>query len=104
MTARVRAQVGSHPRSAMTVVLVAAAMIMGLGVRHVASRREVVRVGYELSAAAAELRHLEEAGRRLRLERSVLTGPERIDTLAAGLGLAPPLPEQVRIVGRAGAR
>lgn len=80
---------------------VLATLCTALGVRHVADRRDIVRVGYELSAATVELRRLEEDNRRLRLERSVLTNPERIERLAAGLGMARPSPDQIRVVNRA---
>jgi cell division protein FtsL len=69
--------------------------------RHVSRRRDVVRLGYELSAATAQLRHAQEENRRLRLEKSVLTQPDRIEGLAAGLGMIRPGPEQIRAVGPA---
>ena len=75
-----------------------AAVSTALGVRHVTERRDVVRVGYALSSATAELRRLEEENRRLRLERSVLTSPERIERLAAGLGMTRPAADQIRVV------
>ncbi|HUS63248.1 MAG TPA: cell division protein FtsL [Kofleriaceae bacterium] len=87
-------------RSRLGVVglVVLAVLSTAIGLRHVADRRDVVRVGYALSSATAELRRLEEDNRRLRLERSVLTSPARIERLAVGLGMARPGPEQIRVV------
>ena len=99
-----RARVKSHPRQAIAGLVLLAAMITALGLRQVAHRREVVRLGYELSSATAELRRLDEQARRLRLEKSVLTSPARIERLAIGLGMVRPTPEQVRVVRGAPAR
>jgi cell division protein FtsL len=93
-----RARVKSHPRQAIAALVVLAALITALGLRQVAHRREVVRLGYELSSATAELRRLDEQARRLRLEKSVLTSPARIERLATGLGMVRPTPEQIRVV------
>jgi cell division protein FtsL len=93
-----RARVKSHPRQAIAALVVLAALITALGLRQVAHRREVVRLGYELSSATAELRRLDEQARRLRLEKSVLTSPARIERLAIGLGMVRPTPEQIRVV------
>jgi cell division protein FtsL len=82
-------------------MLILAALLTGLGVRHVADRRERVRLGYELSAASAELRRVSEENRRLRLEKSVLTDPDRIERLAANLGMVRATTDQIRVV-RAG--
>lgn len=96
-----RARVVSHPRLAIVLLVGVAVLVTGLGLRHVGHRREVVRLGYELSAATAELRRLDEEERRLRLEKSVLTSPGRIGHLASELGLVQPDPDQIRIVWRA---
>ena len=88
---------GSSRRAVVGLSLLAA-LVTAVGLRHVAHRRDVVRVGYELSSATAELRRLEEENRRLRLEASVLTHPGRIERLAGNLGLVRPAPEQIRVV------
>jgi cell division protein FtsL len=97
----VRARVKSHPRLSILALVGLAVLVTGLGLRRVGHRREVVRLGYELSAATVELRRLDEEARRLRLEKSVLTSPARIEHLAQGLGMVRPAPEQIRIVWRA---
>ena len=81
-----------------TGLVVLAALVAALGIRHVADRRERVRLGYELSAANAELRSTSEENRRLRLEKSVLTDPDRIERLAANLGMVRPGSDQIRVV------
>jgi cell division protein FtsL len=96
-----RARIVSHPRRAIAGVVLLAALVTALGLHRVAHRREVVRLGYELSSITAEMRRLDEEARRLRLEKSVLTSPARIERLAAGLGMVRPAPEQIRIVWRA---
>jgi cell division protein FtsL len=60
-----------------------------------------VRLGNELSAATVELRRHDDQPRRLRLEKSVLTSPARIERLAAALGMVRPAREQIRVVWRA---
>jgi len=80
-------------------LFILAALLTGLGVTHVAHRRERVRLGYELSAASAELRRVSEENRRLRLEKSVLTDPDRIERLAASVGMVRPSTDQIRVVG-----
>lgn len=82
----------------VTGLVVLAALVTGLGVRQVSHRRERVRLGYELSAASAELRRVSEENRRLRLEKSVLTDPDRIERLAANLGMARATTDQIRVV------
>jgi cell division protein FtsL len=90
--------VNRRSRLGVAGVVAIAVLSTAIGVRHVTDRREVVKVGYALSSATAELRRLEEDNRRLRLERSVLTSPARIERLAAGLGMARPGADQIRIV------
>ena len=87
-----------NPRRAVVGMFVVAVLATSLCVRHVSHRRAVVRVGYSLSAATAELRRVEEENRRLRLEKSVLTSPARIERLAGDMGLTRPAPEQIRVV------
>ena len=99
-----RAQMVSHPRLTIAGLVLLAALVTALGLRQVAHRREVVRLGYALSSVTAELRRLDEQARRLRLEKSVLTTPARIERLAESLGMVRPSPEQIRVVWRAPAQ
>ncbi len=75
-----------------------ATVIVLLGIAHVARRQEVIQLGYDLSKATEALTEEQEENRRLRLEKSILTNPERIRRLAAQLGMTPPGPEQIRVV------
>jgi cell division protein FtsL len=89
---------------AVVGLLILCGLLTGLGIRHVSDRRERVRLGYELSAASAELRRVSEENRRLRLEKSVLTDPDRIERLAANLGMVRPTTDQIRVVVEKGSR
>jgi len=90
-------------RAAVIVVLLAASAVLALGLTHVARRQRGIRIGYALSTDTTELRRLEEENRRLRLERSMLRHPRRIERLAVELGMARPDPHQIRVApGRGG--
>jgi len=79
-------------------MIFASGIVILLGVVKVHQRHNVVSVGYELSEAASELHKLREENRRLRLEKSVLTHPARIERLARARGMRLPEPEQLRIL------
>ena len=83
-------------RRKLALLTGAALLVIGAGVGQVQRRHESVRLGYELSRADAELRALEEEDRRLRLEISVLTNPERIESLARAMGMERPRLYQIR--------
>lgn len=83
---------------AVAGMITIAAVVIALAVGHVTRRQEAIRLGYDLSDALTELRHAQEENRRLRLERSVLTSPDRISGLAAQMGMHQPTEGQVRIV------
>ncbi len=88
----------SPSRTSVACLVVVALLMMALGLAHVGRRQQVVALAYELSKATEQQSRLEEENRRLRLEKSTLTSPERLERLAASLGLVPPAPEQVRVV------
>ena len=69
------------------------------GALQVKRHHELLRLSYQLSDVTDELRDAEEENRRLRLERSVLTSPARIEAMAAELGLVHPDPTNTRIIG-----
>jgi cell division protein FtsL len=83
-------------RSVAALLMIVAAALAALGALRVRSQHELLRLGYELTEATAELREKREENRRLRLELSVLTAPDRIERLAEGMGLTPPEPGQIR--------
>lgn len=85
---------------AVAGMIVAALILMLLGIAHVSRRQEVIGLGYQLSRATEELRRQEEENRRLRLEKATLTNPERIRRLAESLGMTQPGPAQIRVVRR----
>ncbi len=96
-TATAMPRTGNRRVRAATL-LIALAGCMALAIGHVARRHEAIRLGYELSAARAEHRAALEENRRLALERSMLRHPDRIGRIAAGMGMRPPEPEQIRVV------
>jgi cell division protein FtsL len=93
-----RPQIAPSMAVAATCLVLIALVLIGLGATHVHQRREAIRYSYELGEAMADLREAEEANRQLRLERSVLTDPERVRRLAEARGLRQPTAGQVRIV------
>lgn len=96
-------QASPQPRRerALVACLVALALaLIALGCVRVQQQHRIVKLGYELREAQGDLRRLEEEHRRLSLELSVLTNPQRLETLATGLGMVRPGPEQLRRVSR----
>lgn len=85
-------------RVAVVTLLLVAAAVLALALTHVARRHEIVRLGYELSEATDELRAAQREHRRLKVERSLLRHPDRIERLARGLGMTRPEPGQIRVV------
>ena len=94
------ARVAPAPRRgvAIATLLIVAAAVIALGIAHVARRHDAIRLGYELSEQSADLRRLEQENRRLRLERSMLRHPDRIERHAQRLGMARPDPGRIRVV------
>lgn len=84
-----------HRAFPVLVMLTVTAFSTSLGVFMVAERHQAIRKGYLLTELAKEVRKLSEENRKLRLERSVLTSPERIEKLAKLRGMVPPSPQQV---------
>jgi cell division protein FtsL len=93
-------QKSSAPRSRRTIAIMVLVAALGtaLAVERVRARHEVVTLGYQLSRANEDVRTLREAGRRLELERATLTNPQRINTLAAAMGMAPAAADAIRLV------
>lgn len=85
-------------RSLVAIMALVAALVTALAIVRIARRHEVVDLGYRLSRSASQLRSAHELNRRLELERATLTAPARIEAMATKLGMAPVLPEQIRLV------
>jgi cell division protein FtsL len=85
-------------RLVVIALVVIAAMLTALGVQRVASQHEVLRLGYELSRRAEEVRHLREVRRQLELELATLSSPDRIRRLATQLGMTQIAPDRIRVV------
>ncbi len=88
----------SATKLAIVAMLIAAGAVVALGIIHVRTRHQVIQLGYKLTKANAKLRALQEENRRLRVEKSVLTSPDRIQRLARDRGMAPPATGQVKVI------
>jgi len=69
---------------------------------HVGVRVSEVRLGYELSGAAARLGELRSENERLKLERETLRAPDRLAPRAAEMGLLEPRGDRLWRVGTDG--
>ena len=75
------------------------AIVVCGAVAHVSLRYRAIRAGYDIGEKLQEKRELEEEGRKLRLELSLLRSPDRIERLAREkLGMVRPSPEKIRVV------
>jgi cell division protein FtsL len=84
---------------------VVAALVVAVGILHVAARTEVVDTGYTLSHLEAENRGLMLENERLRLELGTLKRSARLERLAKdSLGMAPPAPGSITVLAPAAAR
>ena len=98
MRFQVRIIAAPRARVAVACALIVASIIVAISVMHVSRRKSILRLGYELSDVRREVEVLREENRKLRLERSVLTNPERVERLARSLGMTRTQPTQVRVV------
>jgi cell division protein FtsL len=87
-------------RIAVVALVAVAAIAMFFGILQVKRHHELVRISYEISDVTEALREAEAENRRLRLERSLLTSPERLEQLAADIGMVQPGAKQIRIIER----
>ena len=86
-------------RIAIVALITCAALAAVFGALQVQRHHELVSLSYSLSTVSSELREAEEENRRLRLERSLLTAPARLEKMALELGLIHPDPAQIRVIG-----
>lgn len=91
---------GSAPsvRSIVIAMVIAAVMLVGLGIARVTRQHEVLRLGYHLDRQTEQVRRLTEMKRRLEVERATLTAPDRIRRLATQLGMTTVAPDRIRIL------
>jgi cell division protein FtsL len=93
-----RAEGAASVRSVVIAMVLVACVITAIGVIRVSRQHEVLQLGLQLSREAEHVRQLEEVRRRLELERSTLTAPDRIRRLATALGMTPVAPDRIRII------
>jgi cell division protein FtsL len=73
--------------------------VVGAALAHVSLRLGVIRMGYAIGEETRDRRLLQEENRKLRLEKSLLRSPARIEDIAREkLGMARPDPTRVRVV------
>jgi cell division protein FtsL len=87
-------------RSVVVALVIAAALLTGIGVVRVSRQHEVLRLGYELARKSEQVHRLREARRQLELQHASLSSPERIRRLATRLGMKQVSPDRIRVVGR----
>jgi cell division protein FtsL len=85
-------------RPVIIAMVLAAVALTSVGVIRVSRQHEVLRLGYQLSKHSDQVKRLEEARRRLELERATLTAPDRIRRLADQLGMTSVAPDRIRII------
>ena len=86
-------------RSTLIWILISFISVVGAALLHVALRLDVIRLGYAIGTETEARHRLAEEGRRLRLEKSLLRNPERIERLARDkLGMHRPDPTRIRVV------
>ena len=93
-----RAEGAASVRSVVIAMVLVACVITAIGVIRVSRQHEVLQLGLQLSRESEHVRQLEEVRRRLELERSTLTAPDRIRRLATALGMTPVAPDKIRII------
>lgn len=71
------------------------AMMLGLMMVYGWQHLSGIEYGYHIESEKAQLKHLQEQNRQLRLQEAQLGDPARIDQLAHQLGLTVPAPGQV---------
>jgi cell division protein FtsL len=66
---------------------------------------ETVRLGYQLATVGKQRETLLERNRQLRMDRAQATSLARVDEIARrSLGLVPPVPDQILLIGRGTSR
>ena len=75
-------------------LLVLAVMAMVYVTQHLSS----IEYGYKTEKVRQELDQQQELNRSLQMEEATLKAPERIDTIARGLGMRLPAADQVRVL------
>jgi cell division protein FtsL len=85
-------------RLVVVVMVLAALLVVTVGVIRVTRQHEVLRLGLRLSKASDEVRKLREVRRQLELELATLSSPDRIRRLATQLGMETVPPDRIRVV------
>lgn len=81
-------------------ILIGIFLLIALSFYYVLLRTEIVKLGYELSAAQKNRNELLEMNAKLKLELSALEAPVRIEPLAKKMGLIYPSQDQIMEIKR----
>ncbi len=84
-------------RRSLTLVLSGALLVVLTGLVVVGLRVQQVHLAYQLDTLRVERGRLEALVRQLEVEVATLRSPRRLEQRARQLGLAPPVPGQVRL-------
>ena len=91
--------VSVRKRGTILVLALMFVSVTGAALAHASLRLGSIRHGYILGERTREFRELEEHNRKLRLERSLLRNPARVEQLAREqLGMRRPDPSEIRVV------
>lgn len=85
-----------HRKRELRMFTIAMSVIFVLCTVYVWQHFRAIEYGYNIEAAKAERDRLVEANNQLRMEEATLKDPQRIDTLARGMGLGVPKAGQVQ--------
>lgn len=85
-------------RAPIVAMVIAAMLVTAVGVIRVMRQHEVLVLGYRLDRQVDQIHQLEEARRRLEVERATLSAPDRIRKLAMQLGMTTVAPDRIRII------
>lgn len=85
-------------RKQILLIAVLLLVLMGSGISHVWSNFEATQKGYDISQFKNEEMRLMDVNRKLRLELAILKSPQKLETLAANLGLRQPTHKQIIVL------
>ena len=79
-------------------VLALLAVVVAVALFYLFTEVRALNLSYQMGQELKTRQELVEAGRRLRLELSMLRAPERLEREGRRQGLAPPIPAQMRVL------
>ena len=74
------------------------ALVFAVALFYAFASVKALHISYQVTRELETQKRLREAGRRLRVELNILKAPERLERQGRRLGLAPPRPDQQRVL------